>query len=327
MSLLLSLIIVAVLVFLSAIYSGLNVALLSLNIPDLERKAKLGNVYAKKLLPLRKNSNLTIASIIIANVATISAVSLVLDRHLNGFIAGLISTLLIVIFSEVLPQAFFIRRSLDLSGKLVPVMEILIFITYPISKPLDMLLDKLLGNENHNLMSRNELGILIAEHTDSKSSELDSDEIEIMMGALRLSEKQVKSIMTPIEKTYWFTQDTKLTPEKIDEMKANSYSRIPVFNSKLTNFYGVILMKDLVDVDFDEETVEIDDIYLHPSQTVGSLMALDTLFRKFILGDYSHMIAVEKNDKIVGVVTIEDLLEEILQHEIVDETDKLKHRI
>ena len=86
-------------------------------------------------------------------------------------------------------------------------------------------------------------------------------------------------------------------------------------------------MKDLVDVDFDEETVEIDDIYLHPSQTVGSLMALDTLFRKFILGDYSHMIAVEKNDKIVGVVTIEDLLEEILQHEIVDETDKLKHRL
>ena len=102
MSLLISLIIVAVLVFLSAIYSGLNVALLSLNIPDLERKAKLGNVYAKKLLPLRKNSNLTIASIIIANVATISAVSLVLDRHLNGFIAG------IMLFS----RKFFLKLSL-----------------------------------------------------------------------------------------------------------------------------------------------------------------------------------------------------------------------
>jgi CBS domain containing-hemolysin-like protein len=55
------------------------------------------------------------------------------------------------------------------------------------------------------------------------------------------------------------------------------------------------------------------------------MTALDTLFRKFLTGG-AHLLPVEKNDKIIGIVTIEDILEEILQREIIDETDKIKHR-
>jgi len=326
MNILSSIIIVVILVMLSAIYSGLNVSLLSLNIAELERKAKLGNIYAKRVLPLRVNSNLTIASIIFSNVATISATSLVLHNHLNGWLAGLLSTLLIVVFSEVLPQAYFIRNALRLTGNLVLFMKIMIFITYPIAKPLELLLNRVLGNEDNPLMSRNELGILIAEHTNTKKSELDDSEIEIMMGALKLSNKQTKSIMTPIDKTYWMSLETELTPKKIDQMKAKSYSRIPIFNKDLTVFNGVLLMKDLVDINFDLETVLVKDLYLHSSQIIGSMTALDTLFRKFISGG-AHLIPVERNEKIIGIVTIEDLLEEILQQEIIDETDKLKNRI
>jgi CBS domain containing-hemolysin-like protein len=58
-------------------------------------------------------------------------------------------------------------------------------------------------------------------------------------------------------------------------------------------------------------------------QLVGSMTALDTLFRKFI-GGGAHLIPVEKDDRIVGIVTIEDLLEEIVGHEIEDETDRKK---
>ncbi|HSX00321.1 MAG TPA: hypothetical protein VLH38_04760 [Patescibacteria group bacterium] len=55
------------------------------------------------------------------------------------------------------------------------------------------------------------------------------------------------------------------------------------------------------------------------------MTALDTLFRKFITGG-AHLIPVEKDDKIVGIATIEDLLEEIVGHEIEDETDRSKRR-
>jgi metal transporter CNNM len=320
MGLYLSLIVTAILICLSAIYSGLNVALLSLSLNDLKLKAKLGNKHAKKLIPIRKNSNLPLASILISNVAVISATSLVLRQHFNGWVAGAASTLLIVIFGEVIPQAYFSRHALRLTSKFLPLIELVMVITYPISKPLGMLLDKLLGVEASNLPSRKELGFIITEQTDHEDSELDEDEIEIMHGALQLSEKHVRDIMTPISDVYWFTPNTQLTPEKIDEIKANSWSRIPIFDSLCTKSYGFLLIKDLIDINFDDEVVELEDLPHHPSQIIGSMTALDTLFRKFISGRI-HLFPVEKNDVIIGIVTIEDLLEEILQHEIIDETD------
>jgi CBS domain containing-hemolysin-like protein len=60
---------------------------------------------------------------------------------------------------------------------------------------------------------------------------------------------------------------------------------------------------------------------LYPAQLVGSMTALDTMFRKFINGG-THLIPIEKEDRIVGIATIEDLLEEIVNHEIEDETDR-----
>ena len=161
---------------------------------------------------------------------------------------------------------------------------------------------------------------MITEHLGRQESELDEDEVEIIRGALQLSEKRVGSIMMPIDEVFWLTPDTKLTPAKIDEIKNVGRSRIPVFNRRLTQCYGVLLMKELVDIDFDEVEYRVDDLPLQPTQLVGRMTALDTMFRKFI-GAKSHLIPVEKDDEIVGIVTIEDLIEEIVGHEIEDETD------
>lgn len=315
---------VSALVAFSAVCSGLNVALLSLDIADLQRKAKLGNADARKVLPLRKNTHLSLAALLLVNVAAVSATSLVLESRLYGLVAGLLSTLLIVIFGEIMPQAVFNRRALFFCARFHLLLRLMIAATYPVSKPLQVLLDTLFGQtESAALQSRSELGMMITEHLGDSSSELDEDEVEIIRGALQLSEKRVRNIMTPIRQVFWMTPGDHIDTRKIDEIKHHGFSRIPILNKQRTACYGLLLMKDLVNVDFDERPVPVHELPLYPVQLVGSMTALDTMFRKFI-GGGAHLIPVEKDDHIVGIVTIEDLLEEIVGHEIEDETDRTK---
>lgn len=316
---------VLILVLFSAVCSGLNIAVMSLDPAELRRKAKLGNRQAQRVLPLRRQTHLTLASILLVNVAAVSANSLVLEQQLNGWLAGILSTLLIVVFGEILPQALFAKDPLSWTSAFAPLLKFMIFLTYIISKPLQLLLDKLFPHQHAELQSRRELGLMITEHLGTKESELDDDEVEIIRGALQLSEKRVRDIMTDIRHSYWLTPDTELTDTKIDEIKERGFSRIPILNRKLTSAYGILLMKDLVDIDFDANNYKVDDMPLHPVQLVGSMTALDTMFRKFISAG-THLMPIEKDDEIVGIVTIEDLIEEILGHEIEDETDRQKGR-
>jgi metal transporter CNNM len=316
-------ILVIILVGFSAICSGLNVAIMSLDVADLERKKKLGDKQAALVLPLRKNAHLTLASILITNIAAVSATSLVLSLRVNGWVAGIISTFLIVVFGEVLPQALFSTMPLKYSAQFSFVLRGMIFVSYPVSKPLQLLLDKLFPRRGSAIQTRHELGLLINEHLTDNRSELDDDEVEIIRGALQLSEKRIKTIMTPIRQTYWLTPDTKLDDAKIDELKERGFSRIPIFDDKLSVCHGLLIMKSLVDIDFDDNHFLVNDMQLHPSEPIGSMTALDTLFRKFI-SRRTHLMPVEKDDKIIGIVTIEDLIEEIIGHEIEDESDEVR---
>jgi len=317
---------VILLICVSAVCSGLNIAVMALDLKDLERKAKTGNKQAAKILPIRRRTHLTLAAILLTNVAAVSATSLVLEQELAGLLAWILSTLLIVVLGEIVPQAIFLKEPLKWTSRFVGVLKVMIFITYILSKPLEMLLDFLLPHRKAKLQTRSELGLLISEHIDDKSSELDDDEVEIMKGALALSEKRVREITTAIRDTYWMTPETKLDDTRIDEIKMKGYSRIPIFNKELTESYGLLLMKDLVDIDFDDNDYKVSDIALHPTRMVGSKTALDTMFRKFI-NARAHLIPVERDDKIIGIVTIEDLIEEIIGHEIEDETDRHRELI
>lgn len=318
---------VVTLVAAAAVFSGLNISLMSLRVDDLKRKAKLGNSKARHVLPLRQAAHLSLASILFANVAVVSATSLVLEYHFNGWIAGIVTTLLMVVFGEVLPQALFVKRALFYCALFAPLIRFVTIITYPASKPIALLLDKLLGkNETTHLHARAELGLIISEHKlRNGDSELDEDEVEIIQATLELSNKTVKEIMRPLKEVFWLRHDAVLNAKTVDEIKLRGYSRIPVLSKGATQCYGVILMKDMVDIDFDENPVPVMNFRLHPTKAVGSRMALDTLFHR-LAKIKSHLIPVEQNGKVIGILTTEDLIEEIIGHEIEDETDHARHR-
>lgn len=312
--------IVVALIGVSAVCSGLNIALMALDPRDLKRKAKLGDKAAGRILPLRTKTHLTLSAILLTNVAAVSATSLVLESVFYGLVAGVLATLLTVVFGEIFPQAYFLRHALLFCARLSPLLRLMIFLTYPIAKPLQLLLDKLFKDQGTRLQSRHELGLMITEHLGAQESELDEDEVEIIRGALQLSEKRVRDITTPMKHVYWLEPQTVIDGDKIDEIKASGRSRIPIFNDEKTICHGILLVKQLVDIDFDDNPPRVNELPLHPAKIVGSMTALDTMFRTFI-GAHTHLMPVEKDGRIIGVVTIEDLIEEIVGHEIEDETD------
>ena len=140
---------------------------------------------------------------------------------------------------------------------------------------------------------------MIDEHLEYTDSELDEDEVEIMRGALSLSEKRVRDIMTPLKRVYYIESGTVIDEYKLDEIKAKAFSRMPVLDKQRKKCHGVLLMKDLVDVDFDNNPQRVDSLKLYKAKPVGSMTALDTLFRKFI-GRRTHLMPVERRGKIIG---------------------------
>lgn len=309
-----------ILIICSAICSGLNVALLSLNPDDLRRKAKLKEKGAKRALAIRRNVHFYLSGILLANVAFASGASILLGSALNGFAAVLISTILLVVFAEITPQAIAVKRSMRAIALFSPIIKSFTYVAYPITKPLALLLDKLVGSSEMVLHTRNELSLLVADHL-TGDSELDEDEVEIVQNAIQLSEKRVREIMTPIKNTYYLNEGDIIDQHKIEEIKKATFSRIPIMNPDKSRIDRYLMVKDLVDIDFSERPHNLNEVKTYKTKTVGSMTALDTMFRIFI-GAKRHLLVVEKDDKVAGIVTLEDMIEETIGHEIEDESDR-----
>lgn len=313
--------IVITLVILSGCFSGLTLGFFSLNLTSLKRKIKLGDARAKKVYPIRKRGNLLLCTLLVGNVAVNSAAAILLGEIASGLVAGIISTSLIVIFGEILPQAFFSRHALTLGAKTVWLVKIFIFLMYPIAYPLSLALDKLLGEELQTLWSKKEIKEIIKDHGRGEDADLDKDEARILLGALSFSEATVKKIMTPKTVLYSLDKNTILDKTKLLEIRDKGFTRIPVYDSKEDNIIGALNAKDLIGI-FKETNTAGDLLTTKNPITVDDAMLLDNLMNHFIKRKVHMATVYDSFGTFIGVVTLEDIIEEIIKVEIVDELDQ-----
>ena len=306
----------------SALFSGLTLGFFSLNKNDLERKAGLGDKTAKKVFNLRKNGNLLLCTFLTGNVLVNSVLSVYLGSISSGVSAAVMATVLIVVFGEIIPQATFSRFALILGSKLAWVVKIFIFLFYPVTKPLAFMLDKVLGEELPTIYSKKELVKLIEDHEDSKRSDIDADEERILKGALSFSEKTVEDIMTPRSAIFSLSQEIKLTNDTVKKIVETGHSRIPVYKDKLENIIGIFYVKDLVALNGDWRRVAVGTIARDNVIYVDYDKRLDDLLNAFKRTRNHLFVVLDEFGVVIGVVTIEDVIEEIIGSEIVDEYDK-----
>jgi metal transporter CNNM len=156
----------------SAIFSGLNLAIFSVSKLRLEVEAAGGNRNAALVLDLRKDSNLTLSTILWSNVTLNVLLTLLSDSVLAGVGAFIFSTFVITFFGELIPQAYFSRNALRMAAPLVPVLKVYQIILFPVAKPAAMILNWWLGPEGITFFRERDFRALIQRHVGAAGAEM-----------------------------------------------------------------------------------------------------------------------------------------------------------
>ncbi|TFH23548.1 MAG: DUF21 domain-containing protein [Myxococcales bacterium] len=157
----------------SAIFSGVNLALFSIARLNLELEARAGSEAAKRVLELRRDSNMALATILWGNVAINVLLTILADSVLAGATAFLFSTVLITVFGEIIPQAYFSRRAMAVASFLAPMLRFYQLVLWPVARPTAMALDGWLGPEGVQYFRESQLRQLIRQHIANPDSEVD----------------------------------------------------------------------------------------------------------------------------------------------------------
>lgn len=314
--------IVILLVILSGLFSGLTLGLFSLGLTPLKRKMKLGDKRAKKIYSVRKNATLLLCTLLLGNVAVNSAIAVFLGSIADGLIAGLVATGLITVFGEILPQAMFTRYAMIVGSNTIWLVRFFQIILYPVAKPLSLILDYILGEELPSILTKQELQEIIKDHEDSPDSSLDADEERIILGAMSFSEKKAEDIMTPKTVVYYLRDDVLIDGNLLKDIKQKGFSRIPVYSTQPDDMIGILYTKDLIGYD-DSNPIKVKDFLTKRDMlSVDLTTRLDNLLNLLISKRLHIAFVYNEFGVFNGIVTLEDVIEEILKVEIVDEADK-----
>uniref|UniRef100_UPI00398EF906 metal transporter CNNM2-like isoform X2 n=1 Tax=Pristiophorus japonicus TaxID=55135 RepID=UPI00398EF906 len=375
----LQVIFISVLLCLSGMFSGLNLGLMALDPMELRIVQNCGTdkekSYAKRIEPVRRQGNYLLCSLLLGNVLVNTTLTSLLDDIAgSGLVAVAISTLGIVIFGEIVPQAICSRHGLAVGANTIVLTKFFMLLTFPASYPVSRLLDVILGQEIGTVYNREKLLEML--RVTDPYNDLVKEELNIIQGALELRTKTVEDVMTPLRDCFMITCEATLDFNTMSEIMESGYTRIPVYEGDRSNIVDLLFVKDLAFVDPDDCTPlkTITKFYNHPLHFVFNDTKLDAMLEEFKKGQppqrivvyhfwqqlvtrlnaaytvcktweqmrkkmahlkkygkgKSHLAIVQRVNnegegdpfyEVLGIVTLEDVIEEIIKSEILDETD------
>lgn len=280
--------IIIILLCLSGLFSGLNLGLMALDKNELQVIARCGTEsekgYAKAITPVRKRGNYLLCSLLLGNVLVNSSLTILLDDLTSGIVAIIGSTLAIVIFGEIIPQAACSRHGLAVGAKTIVLTYLFMMLTFPLSYPISRILDKLLGDEIGNVYDRERLMEYIK--VTKTYNKLEDDEMNIISGALGLKTKTVGEVMTRLEDAFMLPINAVLDFHTVSEVSKKGYSRIPVYDGERKNIVALLHVKDLAFIDLDDETPlkTVIDFYKHQLIHTYEDETLNNVLNHFKLG-------------------------------------------
>lgn len=280
---------ISMLLCLSGMFSGLNLGLMALDPMELQIVQNCGTEreknFARKIEPVRSQGNYLLCSLLLGNVLVNTTLTILLDDIAgNGLIAVVMSTVGIVIFGEIVPQAICSRHGLAVGANTIMLTKFFMLLTFPASYPVSKLLDHLLGQEIGTVYNREKLLEML--RVTDPYNDLVKEELNIIQGALELRTKTVEDVMTPLRDCFMIPGDAILDFNTMSDLMESGYTRIPVFEGERSNIVDLLSVKDLAFVDPDDCTPlkTITKFYSHPLHFVFNDTKLDAMLEEFKKG-------------------------------------------
>ncbi|MBT7610033.1 MAG: HlyC/CorC family transporter [Bacteriovoracaceae bacterium] len=309
----------------SGFYSGSEAVMMSIPVDRAKQLIESGESKGRAYKFMIESSNELLTTILVGNnIVNILAASLttqITARFFKSDALGIsvgITTLIILVFGEILPKTFARTHAEKLSTAVIRILQLNFYLLYPVVKTIVWIIRAILG-ENAQITGRvvtsNDIEYMVSKAEKEKT--MDSKQLDLLNSILEFPTIKVKDIMIPRAKVKSIQAKDNLK-DIVIVVKKDSHSRYPVCDGELDNLKGFLHVKDLVEIgnsdNFNLEKILKSPFYVYEHMKVQAVF--DHMNRKKV-----HLAMVkDENGLIVGIITLEDIIEEIVG-EIQDEHD------
>lgn len=289
---------------------------------------KSGNLAAEHLRHLRADIEEpitailtlnTIANTIGASVAGAAAARLFGDENLILFSA--IFTLSILFFSEILPKTIGVTYAFKLAPLIAYPLKAMVFFLKPIIW-LCRSVTKMLPQKDEETISAEELQTIAS--LSRRSGDLEENEEKVINNIIDLKSKIVRHVMTPRTVTFSMEENIKVSEAVQLLKKLGSHSRIPVYREEPNSVSGIVMLKDVLGAAANGDTDISLASFKIPAHFVPETAPLNRILIDFFDRSIHLFVVVDEYGTMTGVISLEDVIEEIVGREIIDETDNTK---
>lgn len=328
--LVIEILIIFVLVVFSAFFSGSEAALLSVNKIRIRHLTDSGNKNAAILIKLLENPEQFLAAILIGNnIVNITASVLATDAALRFFASGGLAiatgamTLFILVFGEVFPKTLGSRHPESTAMRVAKPIKFFIYILTPVVKILTGFVNfllKLLGGKErvqHPFVTEEMIKMMVK--VGEKEGTIEKHERELIHRVFDFTNGKAHGVMTPREKIVCI-EESEMLDTALGLINSSGHSRIPVYRGDFDNIVGMIYAKDLLKFkDYELGKTKVFQI-LRPLLVVKTGREIPSILKELQQKKMNISIVVDNNMRVIGLVSIEDILEELVG-EIFDEYD------
>ncbi|MBE6728735.1 MAG: HlyC/CorC family transporter [Ruminococcaceae bacterium] len=336
-----------ILIALNAFFAATEIAVISLNEKKIKAQAEDGDKKAEKMLKMIENPTRFLSTIQIGitlagflgsafaadNFAEklsmfLASKSELLTKHsgivndISVIVITLILSFFTLVLGELVPKRVAMRHKEKLSYSFCGIISFLTAVLRPIIWLLTVSTNGMLRifgidpNEKEDSVSEEDIVLMLDAGADEGS--LNQDDIEYIKNVFKLDRMTAEDVMTPRNSVVFVSKESS-DEELLTVIENEGYSRIPVYSESHDNIVGILYTKDYL-LHKNDENFSIDDA-IQPPVFVPESIHLDTLF-KDMQTDHNHIVmVVNEYGETSGIVTMEDILEEIVG-EIWDESDE-----